>query len=206
MDKSKALVRIVDDDQTIRDSVGFLLEYEGYRVQCWESAEQYLREDRPSIPGCLILDIKMPGMSGVELQKLLLNRDERPPIIFLTAHGDVEIAVESMKDGAVDFLQKPLKPAKFLRIVERAIQRDFEMKTFGGDFQSLHSSWLTLTDREREIAKLTANGLSSREIADSIGLSKRTVDNHRASIYKKLRINSLEQLEKFLSASHKCGS
>ncbi len=200
VDKSKVLIRIVDDDPVIRKSVGFMLSYEGYNVKTWDNARDFIRDDAPSVPGCIVLDIKMPGMTGLELQKLLVQRHSETPIIFLTAHGDIESAVESMKDGAFDFLQKPLNPQKFLTIVERCVQDDFMRKKIGMSQEELGNNWRKLSDREKETAKLAAQGMSSSTIAERLGLSPRTVENHRASAYKKLAINSLEHLKNLVNA------
>lgn len=193
-DRSQVLIRVVDDDPVIRKSLSFMLSYEGYRVETWDNALDFLRDDRPSVAGCIVLDIKMPGMTGIELQKLLAERNSETPIIFLTAHGDIEIAVESMKEGAFDFLQKPINPEKFLEIIERCVEQDLVQKNIGLAPGAVQASWQKLTEREREIAKLVAQGLSSKTIGERLCLSKRTVENHRASFAKKLNLHSTEQL------------
>ena len=194
MDKSKVLIRLVDDDEVILRSVSVMLRYEGYRVQSWTSGRQYLREDFPSYPGCLVLDIKMPGMTGIELQEELTQRDIRIPVVFLTGHGDVDIAVNSMKMGAFDFLQKPLNPERFLKVVEAACEFDLNRKGLDFDVDAAALQWQRLTESERRIVALLVKGCSARLVAERLGISKRTVETHKSNIYKKLSLHSTEQL------------
>lgn len=205
MDKSKVLIRIVDDDPTILKSVSLMLKYEGYNVECWGDALEFLKGDVPSKPGCIVLDIKMPGMTGIELQKLLVERGSETPIIFLTAHGDVEIAVESMKVGAVDFLQKPLNPKKFLDIIQKCVEQDLIRRSLGMESREVTENWKKLTEREKQISVLVAEDLSSKVIGNRLGVSKRTVENHRANLYKKLNLNAPDQLKNFVATIKELG-
>ena len=191
------LVRIVDDEPGIRRALAVLLEAEGYEVACFPSAESFLSEDVLSKPGCLILDIRMPGMSGPELQQELVNRSSALPIIFLTAFADVDTAVNSMKLGAVDFLQKPVDEEKLLTAVARALRNS----TSGEEkkLAELQERLATLTPREREIVRLASLGLLNSAIAERLGIGLRTVKFHRAGAYRKLGIHTAAELAQAFS-------
>jgi len=195
--KRKTIVRLVDDDPTIRKSLSFLLKNEGFDVQCYGSAQEFLANDFPSDPGCLILDIKMPEISGTDLFFNLVSNQYPNPIIFLSAHGDIRLAVDMVKSGAMDFIEKPVDPEPFIELVNKACSIsltkrspiDVEVR------EQLKSALMSLTEREKEVIKLIFQNLSNREIGLRLNLSKRTIEVHRSSIYKKLNIHSFEELK-----------
>ncbi len=188
------LVRIVDDDVAVCESLVFMLRHEGYDVESWTSAEEYLREDNSCRSGCLLLDIRMPSMSGLELQKILCQRSIRLPIIFISAHGDIDTAVHTMKMGAVDFLQKPLDPERVLRIVAHAVARSDIQNKLAVEPEVAKQRFEKLTDREKTVADLVYNGLSNLEVGKRLNISERTAETHRANIYRKLEISDIDGL------------
>lgn len=189
----KPLVRIVDDEPGVLESLAFLLRSEGYETAGYASAAAFLREDAPSRPGCLILDVRMPEMSGLELQYILNARHIWIPVIFLTAHGDVDMAVGAMHEGAFDFQQKPLNPQKMLASVSRAIHADMKRRGLVTEARSEPIASV-LTDREREVLTLAAQGLTSREIGERLEISRRTAEHYRAFGMKKLGCASIAEL------------
>ena len=184
-------IRVVEDDPSVRNGLEYLLMSEGYESEVYESAEAFLAGDAASVPGCIILDIRMPGMSGLELQNILIERKYPHPIIFLSGHGDIDIAVGAVKKGALDFLQKPVNADKFLE----ALKLD-QLRT--GNLYNPQDLLLLaekLTDREKQIIGLIFQDISNKSIAERLNLSPRTVENHRAAAYRKLGVNSAEQLK-----------
>jgi RNA polymerase sigma factor (sigma-70 family) len=175
------LVRIVDDDEGVRQSSAFLLGAAGYETACYESADDFLKHDDPARPGCLLLDARMPGMTGLELQDLLDSRGFRIPVIFVTGHGDVDMAVHVLKQGAADFLQKPVDGDRLIA-VERveADERD----------NADRAAFETLTAREKEVVKLVAEGLQNKEIAEKLNIAEKTVKVHRGSATRKLNVRN----------------
>ena len=151
---SLSLIRIVDDDAEMRESLEFLLSTEGWKSRSYASAEAFLETDDVMVPGCLILDIRMPGLSGLQLQELLKKKDYSLPILFITAHGDITMAVEAVKNGAFDFLPKPLDDEKLLASVEKAIALDWERRSHHTSHTAAMKDLATLTPREREVAGL----------------------------------------------------
>lgn len=193
----KPLVRIVDDDPSFRQSLSFLLTCEGYEVECHCAAADFLRNDKPSVPGCLILDVRMPEISGIALQHELNRRANSLPIIFLTAHGEVNMAVQSMHDGAFDFQQKPIDPPRLLTAVARAIKKSCAQGNFLFDVSTAMFRYKQLTERENEVLRLAARGFLNRQIAERLGLSIRTVQVQRLNGRHKLQIDSVSDLAAF---------
>lgn len=205
------LVRVVDDNASLRESLAFMLSCEGYDVVDFESAERFLREDMHSRPGCLVLDLQMDGMNGLELQRELLRRRSTLPIIFLTAHGTIGAAVESMRTGAFDFQEKPVDPAKFLPVVARAVKTSIERSgEVGGGAGAASLGIVTgteavrrlskLTPREEEVLRAVAGGLTNREAAQRLGISVRTVETIRAAAFRKLETKSLAAVASLFEA------
>ena len=195
MDKNAPTVRVVDDNEKLRRSLEFMLRCEGYKVRTFASAEEFLRQDVPSEPGCLILDVQMPGLSGLELFEVLRLRGYNVPIIFLTAHADVDMAVSAMRSGACDFYQKPVEPERFLPAVARAIE-----KSHAGGLKELMrdvEAYKQLTEREEQILRLVSSGLVNRRIAERLGISQRTVEHYKAAAMHKLALESAAQLASF---------
>ncbi len=192
-DLSKSIVRITDDDEYVLKAMKSVLESEGFRVRTYASGEELLIEDAYSVPGCLVLDLKMPKMNGLELQGILKERGFKHPIIFLTAHGEVESAVLAMKGGAVDFLQKPADPALLIETVKKALLED--SCSHGSSLQQRKEYLEKLSPREYEVIKKVLQGLSNKQVGEALGLSERTVENHRNSAYKKLAVSNLKDLK-----------
>jgi FixJ family two-component response regulator len=192
----KGTVYVVDDDEAVRDSLQWLLEGKDYRVRCFESAENFLARYDPREIACLIVDIRMSGMTGLELQNRLLESRSPLPIVFITGHGDVPMAVETMKKGAMDFIQKPFKEDHLLALVEAML--DHARATFV-DFQQAASRdalLSKLTMRESQVMERIVAGRLNKQIADDLGISIKTVEAHRANIMEKLNANTVADLLK----------
>lgn len=192
----KGTVYVVDDDEAVRDSIQWLLEGKDYRVRCFESAETFLSRYDPREVACLIVDIRMGGMSGMELQDLLIERGSPLPVVFITGHGDVPMAVNTMKKGALDFIQKPFKEEELLGLVERML--DHARDSFA-DHQSAASRdalLARLTGREAQVLERIVAGRLNKQIADDLGISIKTVEAHRANIMEKLNANTVADLLK----------
>jgi FixJ family two-component response regulator len=191
------VVYVVDDDEAVRDSLTWLLESNGYTVRCHASAERFLQSlqntDKSTI-SCLILDVRMPGMSGLELQERLISENLPMPISFITGHGDVSMAVSTMKRGAVDFIEKPFKENELCVLVERMLTKarvDFAQADQRKNTQSLLSK---LTGRERQVLERIVAGRLNKQIADDLSISIKTVEAHRANIMEKLNVNTVADL------------
>ncbi len=191
-----ALIRIVDDEEDMRNSLKFLLEAEGWTVQLYSSADEFLEQDNQMIPGCLILDIRMPGTSGLMLQSKLNDTECPLPIIFITAFAEVGTAVMALRRGALDFLTKPINDERLLESVETAVTKDWKRRsTFENTKKSL-DLLRTLTVRERDVARLIANSFSNKKIGEKLGIAEKTVKVHRSSIYRKLKVRTPLELFK----------
>ena len=191
---TRPLIRLVDDNADLLESLEYILRCEGYETAAWTSAAEFLKRDTPSRPGCIILDVKMPEVSGIELQYILNTRGCRMPIIFLTAHGDIDMAVAATLEGAVDFLQKPVSPQRLLQSVSRAVALDLHRRKLSEGAACAQEGLESLTERERSVLELVARGMTSREISDALGISRRTVEHHRADGQRKLGATSPAEL------------
>ena len=187
-------VFLVDDDEAVRDALGLLMRANGLPVSVFESAEQFLASYRSEMPGCLLLDIRMPGMSGLKLQDELAARRITLPIIFITAHGDVPTAVEAVKKGAVQFLEKPFDDERLLALVRDALEIDQQTRLGAQTDASIGTRLDALTRRERQVLEHVLAGKTSRHIATELFISVKTVDFHRGRIMQKLEITSLREL------------
>jgi two-component system response regulator FixJ len=187
-------VFIVEDDAAVRDSLGLLLGLKGYRTQSFGCAEDFLRVYQPSWAGCLLLDIRMPGMSGLELQEALRQQSLALPIIIMTAHGDVATVRTALKSGAVDFLEKPVDPDALLTAIRSALDADAAQRRDARDAESTNQRLSILTARERQVMELVAKGCHNREIATTLGISPRTVEVHKARVMEKLQVESVPEL------------
>lgn len=187
----KRLVHIVDDEDAIRRATDFMLKTSGFAVESWPSGVAFLKEVRHAAEGCVLLDVRMPEMDGLEVQQALIERGITMPVIILTGHGDVTIAVRAMKAGAVDFLEKPFEKATLLSSIETA----FERIAASGDIAARAAEARTLlgvlTPRERDVLEGLAQGLPNKTIAYDLGISPRTVEVHRANLMSKLDVRSL---------------
>lgn len=190
----KVLVRIVDDDSDLRAAIRFLLESEGWEVADYYSAADFLLNDDPEIPGCLILDVRMPEMTGIELQGELKQHFRQIPIVFLSAHGDIEMAVKTLHEGAVDFLTKPVQEDKLVPVISRAVKLDLIKRGLSFDHEEIKERYKELTERETQIVSLLIKGLLNREIGERLGISTRTVEVHRARAFKKLQVHTISEL------------
>uniref|UniRef100_UPI00405558FE response regulator transcription factor n=1 Tax=Orrella sp. TaxID=1921583 RepID=UPI00405558FE len=194
-------VYIVDDDEAVRDSLRWLLEANTYRVKAFASAEAFLSEYREDQPGVLIVDVRMPGMSGLQLQEELINRKSLMPVVFITGHGDVPMAVSTMKKGAVDFLEKPFNETDLREIVSRMFEQanDNLQKLTA---QREHEAMLgRLTAREQQVLERIVAGRLNKQIADDLGISIKTVEAHRANIMEKLQVTTVADLMKVALAA-----
>jgi RNA polymerase sigma factor (sigma-70 family) len=188
------LVHIIDDDEALRDSLVWLLESTGLKVASYPSAEAFLRAWTPDMSGCLVLDIRMPGMSGLELHEKLNNLHSTLPVIFITGHGDVPMAVTALKKGAFDFIEKPFHDQDMLHLIEQCLGRERaerEQRRQGANAQRRIEQ---LTPREREVLDLIVAGRLNKQIADELGISIKTVEVHRARVMEKMGANSLAEL------------
>ncbi len=192
----KGTVYVVDDDEAVRDSLQWLLEGKDYRVRCFDSAESFLSRYDPREVACLIVDIRMGGMTGLDLQNRLIERQSPLPIVFITGHGDVPMAVDTMKKGAMDFIQKPFKEESLVRLVERML--DMAKSTFMEQQESASREALLgkLTSREAQVLERIVAGRLNKQIADDLAISIKTVEAHRANIMEKLGANTVADLLK----------
>ena len=187
----RKLVHIIDDEDAIRRSAGYMLKTSGYAVETWPSGAAFLKDARHATQGCVLLDIRMPEMDGLEVQQAMAERGIALPVIIVTGHGDVGIAVRAMKAGAVDFLEKPFEKAKLLAAIDAAFERleaAGKQATRAADATVLLGA---LTPRERDVLDGLARGLPNKTIAYDLGISPRTVEVHRANLMQKLEVRSL---------------
>jgi two-component system response regulator FixJ len=188
------IVFLVDDDPTVRDALGLFLESTGMTVKLYASAPEFLEKYRDEWPGCVVLDIRMPGMTGLELQDILQARNIKIPIIFLTGHGDVPMSVKALKAGAVDFIEKPFNDRVLLTRIREAIEQDSQTRTNQARIDEIRRRYVHLTRREKEVMRLVACGYSNKEIARQLEISRRTIDVHRARLMEKMQAHSLPEL------------
>lgn len=188
-----AVIRIVDDDTGVRDSYKFLIESDGWLVRTYASAEDFLVHDDPSVPGCVVLDMRMPGLSGLELQAKLNSFTHKLPVIFISAHSDIEMVVKAMQNGALDFLTKPIKDDSLLAAIDKAVLLDEKRRISKKNLDELRTNWDLLSPREQETALLIAEGLLNKQIADRLNITERTVQVHRAHVFSKFRVRNAVQ-------------
>lgn len=187
-------VFVVDDDQAVRDSLGLLLRSMGQKARLFDSAQAFLDDYDPNMAGCIVLDIRMPGMSGMELQQKLKTMHCTVPIIFVTGHGDVPMAVEAMHHGAFDFIQKPFRDQELLDRINQALTWDQEHRSDEDYRRGVLERFQSLTPREREVMDCVVRGLANKVIAMDLELSQRTVEIHRARVMEKMQARSLADL------------
>ena len=187
-------VFVVDDDEPLRDSIQWLLEAHDYRVALYDSAERFLADGAATQPGCLLLDVRMPGMNGQQLFDALIERGSRMPVVFITGHGDVPMAVAAVKKGAVDFIEKPFGEQELLRLVAHCLERDAEQRKAVAASASIAAQMAALTPREREVLDLIIAGKLNKIIADRLAISPKTVEVHRARVMDKMGVRSVAEL------------
>lgn len=197
MTEKKAAVYVVDDDPSVRKALERLLRSADYDAKTFASAPEFLDFTCPDTPGCLILDIKMPELSGLELQDRLSEKGISLPIIFITGHGTVPASVKAFKAGAMDFLQKPFKDAELLDAISRGIEKHRRLRREQKEMNALRTRLETLTPREREVFSLVACGLLNKQVAFDLGITEKTVKVHRARVMQKMGAQSLADLVRF---------
>ena len=194
MKERQPTVYVVDDDEAVRSALRLLLKSVGLAATAVPTAQQFLASYDPGQPGCLVLDVRMPGMSGLELQQQLNLRGAVIPVIFITGHGDVPMAVEAMQQGACDFLQKPFRDQDLIDRIQKALVKDKQNRAEIGERSRNRERFESLTPREREVLALVASGKPNKVMAADLGLSQRTVEIHRARVMEKMGVSSLAQL------------
>jgi FixJ family two-component response regulator len=198
MKEPPATVFVIDDDDAVRNSLRLLLKSVGLPVQACASAQEFLPAYDPRQPGCLVLDVRMPGMSGLELQQQLNLRGAIIPVVFISGHGDIPMAVEAMQHGAFDFLQKPFRDQDLIDRVQRALERDAANRAQLQETDRIRARWESLTAREREVLELVTEGKPNKVMAADLGVSQRTVEIHRARVMEKMEAHSLAQLVRMM--------
>lgn len=200
--ETRRTVYVVDDDASVRKSFGRLLRLAGYQVEAFASADEFLAHPLSIEPGCLLLDLKMPGRNGLELQEALVAARKSIPIIFVTGHGDIAASVRAMKGGAVDFLTKPYSAEDLLEAVERAMTKDKRDRRERAQLTDLESRARALTPREAEVLRLVVRGLLNKQVAAELGISEKTVKVHRARVMHKMRADSMADLVRMAGRLH----
>ncbi|MAG97267.1 MAG: response regulator FixJ [Alphaproteobacteria bacterium] len=198
MTTTEQIVYVVDDDPAIRDSLQWLLTSVDLKVRTFSSGQELLDQVTPDLPGCLLIDVRMPGMSGLELQHELTARGIKLPIVIITGHGDVQMAVRAMKAGALDFIEKPFNDQEILEVVQRAVDRSVSAVESSAVKEEVESRIASLTPRERQVLELVVTGLPNRGIALELGRSEKTVEFHRANVMEKMQAKSLADLMKMV--------
>ena len=191
---SDLVVYIVDDDSAVLDSLQLLLEGERFPVRTYESCQAFLEQYDPHAGGCLVLDIGMPGMTGLELQKALQQKGKLIPIVFITGHANVPQAVQAFKNGAVDFIEKPFSHSALLEAIERALKMSYEQLSEQDKKSQVSERLDQLTKRERQVLDAIVSGKANKVIAHELGISQRTVEIHRANVMQKMHVRSLAEL------------
>jgi RNA polymerase sigma factor (sigma-70 family) len=196
MPEESPTVLVVDDDPQMRDSIGQLLRSLGMNTELFASVSDFLKSDKPDGPACLVLDVRLPGRSGLELQRDLAAANRQVPIIFITAHADVPMTVQAMKGGAIAFLTKPFRDQELLDAVEAGLDRDRARRESDRALAALKEHFETLSSREREIMILVTAGRLNKQIANDIGIAESTVKVHRTNLMRKMQARSLPELSR----------
>jgi len=194
MKESNPIVFVIDDDALIRDGIKSLIHSVGLRAETFSSARDFMASSRPDAPACLVLDVRMPGQTGLDLQRQLSEADIHIPIIFITGHGDIPMSVRAMKEGAFEFLTKPVRGQDLLDAVQKAVVVDRKLRQERAELLKIRRSFVSLTPRETEVMKLVVAGLLNKQIADELGTSELTIKTHRAHVMEKTKAESLAHL------------
>jgi RNA polymerase sigma factor (sigma-70 family) len=196
MSEPDVMVFVVDDDAQTRDGLKNLMRSVGLQVEVFASAQDFLRSKRPDVPACLVLDVRLRGLSGLDLQKRMAEANIEIPIIFITGYGDIPMTVQAMKAGAVEFLTKPFRNQELLDAIHQALERDRTTRDQRAKNEELHTRYDSLTPREREVMTLVVAGLLNKQIAGELGTSETTVKNHRHQLMEKMGADSVAELVK----------
>ena len=194
MTPAAATVFVVDDDTSVRTALKRLIQSLGFKVKTFDSAQAFLKQDPHDGPACLVLDVRMPGMSGIELQQQLTKAGLGMPIIFITGHGNIPMSVQAMKAGAVDFIEKPFEDQKLIDAINLAIKKNNKFRTEHAEIKDLQRRVDSLTPREHEVFILVVSGMLNKQIAFDLGMSEKTVKVHRARVMDKMKAKSLADL------------
>jgi FixJ family two-component response regulator len=194
MPESDALIAIVDDDLSVREGLGSLIWSAGWRVESFSSAQEFLAHPRTEVPNCLVLDLQLPGLSGLDLQKRMAEVGLEIPIVFLTGHGNIPASVKAMKAGAVEFLTKPFDDQELLQAIHEAIERDRRRRQQRSEMDELRSRYESLSPREQEVMQQVITGLLNKQVADELKISEFTVKVHRGRVMHKMRADSVADL------------
>jgi RNA polymerase sigma factor (sigma-70 family) len=196
MIESEAIVYVIDDDAQTRDALKNLMRSVGLQVEVFASAQDFLRSKRPDVPACLVLDVRLRGLSGLDLQKRMAEANIEIPIIFITGYGDIPMTVQALKAGAVEFLTKPFRNQELLDAIQQALERDRTTREQRAKNDELYDRYDSLTPREREVMTLVVAGLLNKQIAGELGTSETTVKNHRHQLMEKMGADSVAELVK----------
>jgi FixJ family two-component response regulator len=189
-----AMVFVIDDDESVRKSLKRLIDAARYKTEVFKSASEFLSHSTHPGPSCVVVDVRMPGLNGMDLQKTLIESGREEQLVFITAHGDIPMCAQAMRAGAVDFLPKPFKPKQLLESVERALSRSAEQHLRASERNHARSLLQRLTPREYEVMELVATGLLNKQVGGELGMAEKTVKTHRAHVMQKLGITSVAQL------------
>jgi FixJ family two-component response regulator len=189
-----AIVFVIDDDESLREALNSLIRSVGLSVETFASAHEFLQSPRPDLPACLILDVRMPGLSGLDLQRDLTKADINIPIIFITGHGDIPMSVRAMKAGAIEFLTKPFRDQDLLDAIQQALEHDRLQRSQRADNAELFNRYQSLTTRETEVFGLVVKGMLNKQIALQLGTSEITIKLHRRQVMEKMQADSLADL------------
>jgi FixJ family two-component response regulator len=189
-----SIVYVVDDDSSVREAIKSLIRSVGLRVETFGTAQEFLKSARPDAPGCVVLDVRLPGLSGLDLQRELAANGINLPVIFITGHGDIPMSVRAMKAGALEFLTKPFRDQDLLDAIQQALERDRGARQQRSETAELRERFDSLTAREREVMSLVVSGLLNKQIAGELGTSEVTIKIHRSQVMKKMGAGSLAEL------------